>query len=375
MRSAGSFNSRIGIDASRAISTAPTGTEGYSYHLLQSLLPKLRIDHDLTLYFRKTPHADDFPDVQSKVIHFPRLWTHIGLSWEMLRNSPDLLFIPAHVLPLIHPRRSLVTVHDLGYRYFPKAHPAKQRLYLDLSTRWNVHRASHVLVDSVATQQALVREYNVSPRKLTVVYPGYDSELANQLDAEKLSAAKSRYGIRGSYILHIGRIQPRKNLKRLISAFQALLTTEPNLQLVLAGPQGWLAEPIISHIHNQGLDHSVLLPGYISDDAKAALISGARVFAYPSLYEGFGFPALEAQACGTPLLTSMTSSLPEVAGDGAVFVDPENEDAIATGLRQLLTDEDLRRRCIHRGYKNLKRFSWEKTAQTVLEVMEAQLLQ
>ena len=136
---------RIGIDASRAISTAPTGTEGYSFHLIRALLPKLRKRYAVQLYFRQPPHLEDFPGAALSVMPFAHLWTHVRLSWEMLVNAPDLLFVPAHVLPLIHPRRSLVTVHDLGYRYFPKAHPAKQRLYLDLSTRWNVHTAAHVL--------------------------------------------------------------------------------------------------------------------------------------------------------------------------------------------------------------------------------------
>ena len=374
MRSTGSVCGRIGIDASRAVSTAPTGTEGYSYHLLRALLPNLREQYDVTLYFRQPPQVEDFAGINCRVIPFPRLWTHIRLSWEMAFNAPDLLFIPAHVLPIIHPRRSLVTVHDLGYRYFPRTHPVKQRLYLDLSTRWNAHMASHVLADSDATRQAIVREYHVSPEKITVAYPGYRSNLKRQDNPVVLSAMKARYGILGDYVLHIGRIQPRKNLQRLISVFHNLLPRYPELQLVLAGPMGWLSQPIRDHVQQLGIEKNVLFPGYIAEEDKSAMISGARVFAYPSLYEGFGFPALEAQVCGTPLLTSTTSSLPEVAGDGAVFVDPEDEDAIAAGLRQLLEDDDLRQTCIHRGHQNLKRFSWEKTAQTVQGAMEEMLL-
>jgi glycosyltransferase involved in cell wall biosynthesis len=253
------------------------------------------------------------------------------------------------------------------------AHPLKQRLYLDLSTRWNVHAASHVLADSETTRQAIVREYQISPKKITVVHPGYCSTLKRQDDPAVLSTTKTRYGIKGAYILHIGRIQPRKNLRRLISAFIKLLPDYPDLQLVLAGPIGWLEQSIHDHILELGVEDNVLFPGYISEQDKAALISGAQVFAYPSLYEGFGFPALESQACGTPLLTSTTSSLPEVAGKGAVFVDPEDEDAISTGLSQLLEDNNLRNKCIHHGYKNLARFSWEKTARTVYKVMQNML--
>jgi glycosyltransferase involved in cell wall biosynthesis len=371
--SASLINARIGIDASRAISTTPTGTEGYSYHLLHALLPKLRQRFGVTLYFRQAPDEADYTGVALKVMGFPRLWTHIRLSWEMLSNAPDLLFVPAHVLPLVHPRRSLVTVHDLGYRYFPGAHPAKQRLYLDLSTRWNVHTAAHILVDSNATRDAVIKTYRIPPARMTVAYPGYDSNLSHEDNPTVLSIVKARYGIEGDYILHIGRLQPRKNLQRLIRAFQQLLPQHPQLQLVLAGPTGWLSQPIREYVQQHTLEKNVLFPGYIAEKDKAALISGAKIFAYPSLYEGFGFPALEAQACGTPLLTSTTSSLPEVAGDGAIFVNPEDDEAMIGGLQQLLENELLRQKCITRGYDNVRRFSWEKTAQTVLQVMEAMI--
>ncbi|MDF1515319.1 MAG: glycosyltransferase family 1 protein, partial [Anaerolineae bacterium] len=144
----------------------------------------------------------------------------------------------------------------------------------------------------------------------------------------------------------------------------------PMLQLVLAGPEGWLSQPIHAQVQKMGLAQHVIFPGYMADSDKAALISGARIFAYPSLYEGFGFPVLEAQACGTPLLTSNTSSLPEVAGEGAVFIDPEDVSAIVHGLQLLLEDEGLRNACIARGYENLHRFSWNQTAHTVIDVME-----
>jgi glycosyltransferase involved in cell wall biosynthesis len=373
--SAGHARPRIGIDASRTTSTASTGTEGYSYHLITALLPLLHHSYDITLYFRDYPPPGEFSESECKVMPFPRLWTHIRLSWEMLRYNPDLLFVPAHVLPLVHPRKSLVTVHDLGYRYFPKAHPGKQRLYLELSTRWNATMAAHVLADSVATRDALVREYHLSPGNITVVYPGYNSQLFHQDNPDILTSVKTRYGIQDQYILHIGRVQPRKNLTRLIGAFHKLLSIYPNMQLVLAGPTGWMAQPIIEYVQRLGMKKNVLFPGYIAEEDKAALISGARIFAYPSLYEGFGFPALEAQACGTPLLTSTTSSLPEVAGDGALYIDPEDEDAITNGLRRLLADENLRADIIRNGYENLKRFCWKKTAEKVRDVIEVLLVQ
>ncbi len=369
----------IGIDASRAFSAAPTGTEAYSYHLIRELLPLLSERHRVRLYLREPPAPEtgsldrwgDGADVRT--IPFPRLWTHARLSWEMVRHPPDLLFVPAHVLPLVRPRRTLVTVHDLGYRFFPEAHPAAQRRYLEMSTRWNVRRASHVLADSSATREAIVEAYGTPPEKISVLYPGYQPDLQPVRDRGVLDRVRERYGISGRYILFVGRIQPRKNLARLIEAFAALAPAYADLTLVLAGPSGWLAEPIIARAEALGLRDRVRFPGYIAIEDKAALISGAQLFAYPSLYEGFGFPILEAQACGTPLLASTTSSLPEVAGEGGLLVSPEDVEAIADGLRRLLEDTELRSELVKRGYLNLSRFSWAKAAQQASKVMEALL--
>lgn len=359
----------IGIDASRALSAAPTGTEGYSYHLIRALAPLLAPDAALRLYFRACPELEIAPGADSIVIPFPRLWTHGRLSWEMLRHPPDVLFVPAHVLPLIRPRHTLVTVHDLGYRYFPETHPPRQRRYLDWSTRWNARVASHILADSRATQDALVQAYGVDSDKITVVYPGYDPDLAPVQEPRRLGEVRKRYSIPGDYLLFLGRIQPRKNLLRLVEAFGQVLPQRPNLHLVLAGPTGWLGEPIATRVRELRLASHVHFPGYIDAVDKAALISGAQVFAYPSLYEGFGFPVLEAQACGTPLLASATSSLPEVVGDGGLLVDPLSVTAIAAGLQRLLEENALRHRLVEAGFRNLARFSWPAAAAQVAEIL------
>ncbi len=366
----------IGIDASRAISTAPTGTEAYSYHLIRALVPLLTERHLVRLYLREPPArgTDSFErwgnGAEVCTIPFPRLWTHARLSWEMMRHSPDLLFVPAHVLPLARPRRTLVTVHDLGYRFFPEAHPPAQRRYLEMSTRWNASRATHILADSCATREAIVEAYGTLPARITVLYPGYESDLHRVLDPSVLDRVKERYGISGRYVLFLGRIQPRKNLTRLIEAFASLTPAYADLTLVLAGPSGWLSEPIIARAEALGLRDRVRFPGFVAIEDKAALISGAQLFAYPSLYEGFGFPVLEAQACGTPLLGSTTSSLPEVAGEGGLLVDPEDVEAIADGLRRLLEDTELRAQMVKHGYTNLSRFSWAKAAQQASAVIE-----
>ncbi|MBN1488109.1 MAG: glycosyltransferase family 4 protein [Anaerolineae bacterium] len=363
----------LGLDASRAVTDRPTGTEGYSYALLRALLPLLH-NFRVTLYFRTPPSPALWnglpPYTTTRVIPFPRLWTHLRLSWEILRTSPDLLFVPAHVLPLVRPQRSLVTIHDLGYRYFPEAHPWRQRLYLDLSTCWSAKVATHILVDSQATRHALVDAYNIPASKITVAYPGYNRDLEPVADHEMLAAVRERYQIPGPYILYLGRIQPRKNIYRLIGAFSRLLPQYPDLNLVLSGPKGWLSEAIHARVNQLGIRNRVHFTGYIAEADKAALLSGARIFAFPSLYEGFGFPVLEAQACGVPVLTSTTTSLPEVAGNGALLVDPLDEVAITQGLLQLLVDQDLRAALVQRGFSNVQRFSWQRTAKLVVNVMD-----
>ena len=365
----------VGLDASRALSTAPTGTEAYSFHLIRALLPHLEAS-PVRLYCRREPPPEvrtAFAGAEMRVMPFPRLWTHLRLSWEMLTHPPDLLFVPAHVVPPVHPTHALVTVHDLGYRVFPGAHPRRQRLYLDLSTRWNVKVASHVLVDSAATRDAVIEAYGVPAARLTVAYPGFDRTLHPVRDEAALASVRHTYGIPGPYCLFMGRIQPRKNLVRLIEAFARILSDHPGLNLVLAGPEGWLTKSIHQTVDALGLAARVHFPGYVAEEDKAALISGARVFVYPSLYEGFGFPVLEAQSCGVPLLTSRTSSLPEVAGEGALLVDPLDVTAMASGLNRLLSDVDLQRTLVAAGMRNLTRFSWESTAEVVSAVIREML--
>ncbi len=363
----------IGIYASRALSDAPTGTEGYSLHLIRALVPLLARRHRVRLYTRETPPPGHFPpQAEVRVIPFPRLWTHLRLSWEMARHPPNLLFVPAHVLPPIRPRRTVVTIHDVGFRTFPQAHPWRQRLYLEASTRWNAAVADLVLADSIATRQAILRFYRTPPRRVVVLYPGFDADLHPVREAAALEAVRHRYTIPdGRYILYLGRIQPRKNLARLVRAFAPLAAAHPDLTLVLAGPGGWLEGEIRREVSRLGLEGRVRFPGYVAAEDKAALLSGACCFAYPSLHEGFGFPVLEAQACDCPVLTADGSSLPEVAGEGALLVNPLDEAAITEGLRRLLEDETLRAQIIQRGRENLRRFSWARTARRLAALMEA----
>ena len=361
----------IGVDASRAVSACPTGTEAYSQRVIQELLA-LDSRHRFRLYFRTLPPPSSFAGGELRVIPCPRLWTHMRLSWEMARCPPDVLFVPAHVLPLVHPRASLVTVHDLGYLHFPRAHPWPQRLYLDASTRWNASAAMHLLADSEATRNDLVTKYGARPEKITVVYPGVDEALVPARDPVDIEVAKACLGITGDYFLYLGTLQPRKNLIRLIAAFAGLehQTRGPELTLVLAGKRGRFYSDLLAGVQRLGLEERVRFPGYVSDEDKAVLLSGALALVFPSLYEGFGLPVLEAQACGCPVIASATSSLPEVSGGAALLVDPRDTAAITAAMQRIAADRSLREALTVRGFANARRFSWAACAASILNVIE-----
>jgi len=362
----------IGIDASRATSATPTGTEIYSRELIRALLAMDRANA-YRLYTRAIVPRDFFGathNFEIRAMPFPRLWTHARLSFEMLTRAPDVLWVPAHVLPPIHPRRAIVTIHDLGHLHFPEAHPPLQRAYHTWATRYNARAASHILADSEATRDDIVQFCEVPAEKITVVYPAFDAQRFQPVhDETRLAAMRARLRIGKDYILAIGTIHPRKNYARLIQAFSTLHIANCELQIV--GKRGWLHKSIFELVERLGLQSRIHFLDYVSASDMPALISGARVLAFPSLHEGFGLPVLEAHACGTPVVCSMTSSLPEAAGDAALFVDPLDADALAGALERLWRDEPLRAKLIAKGRENLQRFSWQASASRVLQVMQA----
>lgn len=362
----------VGIDASRSVSPHPTGTETYSRRLIEALLSS-DTRHRFRLYFRTPPPAGEFAGAQQRTLSFPRLWTHVRLSWEMVLHPPDVLFVPAHVLPLLHPSRSLVTIHDLGYLHFPQAHPPLQRLYLDLSTRWNARVAAHILADSTATKDDLMARYGTPPERITVAHPGYDESLAVAHSPAALHGVRERYALPGGYFLYLGTLHPRKNLVHLIDAFAAFRELRPrsDVVLVLAGRRGWLYDEIFDRARQLDVADFVRFPGYVPEEDKAALLSGALAFLFPSLYEGFGLPVLEAQARDCPVLCSDTSSLPEVAGEGALLIDPHSILGWVEGMVHVTEDERLRAQLVARGRANLARFSWRRCADRVLEVIDS----
>jgi glycosyltransferase involved in cell wall biosynthesis len=371
----------IGIDASRATVAQRTGTEAYSLHLIRGLL-ELDVAHRFRLYFNRAPPPGLFASEsrhERRVIPFPRLWTHARLSTEMLFHPPDVLFVPSHVLPIVHPQRCVVTVHDLGHRFYPEAHTPGQRRYLEWSTRYHVSSAAHLVADSEATRQALVRTYGADASRITVVHLGVHPSLGPVVDLAERARVRAKYGLSSAYVLYVGTLQPRKNLVRLIDAFSEVCRrgerSEPggvpaDLQLVLAGKRGWLYHDILERGRQLGVEGRIAFLGFVPEVDLAALYSGASIFVMPSLYEGFCMPVLEAMACGTAVVCSATSSLPEVVGDAALLFDPHEVHEMASTMLQALLVDELRRSLVARGTRRAAGFTWSRAAQQVLEVLE-----
>lgn len=361
----------LGIDASRALSNAPTGTEYYARALIEALL-RAESHFVFRLYTRASPPQNFFPatnNYEIRALPLPRLWTHVRLSYEMLTRAPDALFVPSHVLPLVHPRNSIVTVHDLGYKYFPAAHKPLARAYLDWSTRWNVRAARVVVADSSATRDDIVKFYKTPREKIRVVFPALNADVFTPTrDANEIARVRAKYALPEKYLLSVGTLQPRKNYARLSEASAQL----PNeYALVIVGKKGWLSDAIPARVRELNMQARVKFLDYAPLGDLPALYAGAQCAVFPSLYEGFGFPALEAQACETPLVCSNTSSLPEIAGDGAEYFDPTNADDMARALRVVLENPARRAELIARGRVNVKRFAWARAAQDILEIVSA----
>lgn len=365
----------IGIDASRAVDAQRTGTEAYAYQLIRAFLPlAAQHGHQVRLYYNQPPTTDLFTAPHQPIaLPFPRLWTHIRLAAELHTHPPDLFFTPAHVIPISYFGASIATVHDLGYYHFPQAHTRKQWRYLRWSTRHNAQRSRLVLAVSEATKQDLIHFDGIDPAKIKLLYSGHDPDLQREESSERWAEVQARHQISSPYFLYLGTLQPRKNLVRLVRAFASIAEQLPH-SLVLAGKMGWLSEEISAEIERYPtLRHRIHLTGFVADEEKASLISGATAVVYPSLYEGFGFPVLEGFGCGTPVLTSNSSSLPEVADDAALLVDPMQTQQIADGMRRLATDFSLREQLIARGTKRLQQFTWEKSAEQLLQVIENEI--
>jgi glycosyltransferase involved in cell wall biosynthesis len=369
---ASGMDMRIGIDA-RIVYYAPGGIRNYVLRLLRALA-SLDADTDYrVLHSRKdrTPpvHGANFFPVACWTPAHHRLerW---ALGVEIARLRLDLLHTADFIPPAFGYRHSVITVHDLNFLYYPQFLTAESRRYYNQQIGWAVRRADHIVADSHATKSDLVALLDVPVEKVTVVHLSADP-MFRPLPEDQAVPVAARHGLGPGYVLFVGTLEPRKNLTGLLQAYRLVLdagvTTAP---LVLVGNKGWLYDEVFERVEALCLGDQVRFLHGVPDTDLLGLYNAASVLVTPSFYEGFGLPALEAMACGTPAVVANRASLPEVVGEAGLLVDPDDPDDIARALSRVLTDGMLRAQMRELGLAQVARFTWERTAQATLAVYQ-----
>jgi len=303
-----------------------------------------------------------------------RLWqrARLPLPVNWLTGHIDLYHATDFVLPPVSRGiKTILTVHDLSFVRVPETAAPNLRAYLNVVVPRSVLKADHIIADSQATKDDLCALYGTSPDKVTVLLSGVDPRFAPVTNDTLLKSVRDRYSIgEQPYIFCIGTVQPRKNYSRVIQALAQLRAEGLDLQLVIAGGKGWLEDEMYRTLKDAQMQNYVHLIGFARDADLPALYSGAALTAFPSLYEGFGLPILESMACGTPVVTANVSSLPEVAGEAALLIDPYDVPDLTDAIRRLVTDDILRSTLIQRGYEQMKHSTWAKAARQLRAVYE-----
>ncbi len=347
-----------------------TGTENYSDQIIRALLAA-GADWQWRLYMnaKVAPPSLEVPS-NAEVVPLParRLWTHYRLSREILTLRPDLLFVPAHVVPIVHPR-TVVTIHDLGYLHVPEAHPGKQRRMLDLTTRWSARAAHRIIVPSAQTREDLIQSYGVAGEKISVVHHGVDPRF-RKVDRSKEQVLRKRYDLHRPYVLAVGTIQPRKNLTVLA---RAMKTAAPHHDLVIAGKRGWMSNQVLDKLRETSLGPRLRIVDYVPDADLPLLYAAASIFVQPSRFEGFGMPVLEAMAAGTPVFCASGSSLSEIAGDAAEFFPASDHAMLAHLLTGILQNPARMVRMRDRGSAWSAAFTWERAARETRSILREAL--
>lgn len=361
----------IGIDGSRITTADRTGVDGYTYNLINSL-GKVDNQNKYIIYFNKIPQYFDIshPSIVTRYIPLTRFWTQIRLAFECLIKPPEILFVPAHTIPVIRrPKvKTIVTIHDLGAEFLAEYHQFPQKIYLNWSTKYVAKNATHIIAVSENTKKDLIKQFKVNPKRISIVHEAVNTDIFYPRNNTEIENVRKEFGLTKPYLLFVGTIQPRKNLLALIKAFSKI--KNKNIDLVLAGKPGWLCEEIYQAPEKFGVENRVKFLGYVPEEKLPALYSGAQIFTFPSLYEGFGLPLLEAMATGLPVLTSNSSAMPEVSGGNALLVNPKKIESISSGLNYLLSSPLKRQKLRKNGFEWVKNFTWEKTALETIAVFE-----
>lgn len=379
----------IGIDGNEANTKKRVGIGQYAFHMLSSLYALRKKEKNVRyksvsfeVYLKEKPLSDlppTSPWWKYTVFGPSKMWTQFALPFRLaLFRSPQIFFSPSHYAPRFLREPSVISVMDLSFLHFPELFKKKDLYQLQNWTSYSIRKASKIFTISEFSKEEIIKYYHVDPDSIIVTYPGFDTSLYQIKDISKNVKENiyKKFGIENNFILYVGTIQPRKNIVKLLDAFENILNSKKfdNFQLLLVGKKGWMFEGILTHKKHLIEEKKVIFADFAENSDLSILYNLASCFVLPSLYEGFGIPVIEAQASGCPTVVSNVSSLPEIAGDASCYVDPTEVASIEGGLTKVLTDAVYRRDLIQRGFKQVKKFNWEKSGEisfeTLLQVAE-----
>ncbi|MBO0726461.1 MAG: glycosyltransferase family 4 protein [Blastocatellia bacterium] len=370
----------IGIDA-HAIGARQGGNETYIANLIKSLA-EIDGDNRYTIYLANAGAAARWrEEFTNRYKNFsvrllppptPLVRVPVYLTYELLRRPVDVLHVQYTAPPFCR-APLVVTIHDLAFERMPETFTRRGSFQLKLTVRRTAKKAARIATVSEYSRQDLLSIYKLTPEKVAVTYNGVGSSFVPQPSVpDEAEQIRRRFGVSRDFLLAVGSLQPRKNMVRLIRAYARLRSEREDFspQLVIVGRKLWLASEIFDEVKRQRWADDVIMTGYVADEDLPAVYRAARAFVYPSLFEGFGLPPLEAMACGTPVVTSDVSSLPEVAGDAALLIDPNDEGALANALLEIVNDEGLRSKLREKGIAQAKKFTWRAAAERTLSLYQ-----
>ena len=367
---------RIAIDA-HSVGAQLGGNESYAVNLIEALAQIDRVNY-YTLFVTTAQAHERFHQrwpnfkVQITLPHTPLIRIPLTLSAELRKHPVDVLHVQFTAPPFC-PCPVVVSLHDLSFEHLPQTFNRRSRTQLRLTVRHSARRAAKILTLSEHTRRDVIETYSIAPEKVSVIPLAAPAHFCEVTDDMELQRVRHTYGINGDYVLSVGSIQPRKNLVRLIKAYASLRDRCPGdrfPKLVLVGKCAWLYDETLRALDETHVRESVVLTGYVPEADLPALYSGALCFVYPSYFEGFGLPPLEAMKCGTPVVVANATSLPEVVGDAGLKVDPFDIAAIAAAVDQLINSSELRKELSVKGQARAEMFDWRKTARQTLKVYE-----